>query len=322
MEVNQQLKNYNNFRLEYEQLKQQYLVSKSPPDLTAGIRRLSENPDYHPFARFLFFLGNSYMESGDFEAGSACMKAVVACFSYMEHRAVFYLRMAQYHLEKGNMKAGINYLVWLCTEVADFEVQLAMYDLTEVWEKCKPLVASIPLEPVTSKVQEPVSIRTISRSKKPHECSHTIDQILSLPEADLLSSLSTHLGEMTANGAVLNCLNKWERSFYYVDELCKEVNSGGFEGYLYYHGACFAKVCQFFAQIGANKMVSLMDRIQNKFPRGYVPKSKEAIQNTMDRMEEEGIDFEDENEIYYSSAEKELLDSLLTYVMENRKHFR
>lgn len=39
-------------------------------------------------------------------------------------------------------------------------------------------------------------------------------------------------------------------------------------------------------------------------------------------MEEDGIDFDDEDEIYYSSAEKELLEQLSTYVLENRKHFR
>ncbi|MBQ8834249.1 MAG: DUF4375 domain-containing protein [Oscillospiraceae bacterium] len=322
MEINQQLKIYDDFRNKYEQLKQQYSISKSPKDLVSGIYRLAENPDYRPFARFLFFLGNSYMESGDFEAGVACMKTVVACFSYMDHYAIFYLRMAQYHIENGNTKAGINYLVWLCTEVADFEAQLAMYNLTEVWEKYKSLVPSEVPELIADEKRKPVASIPIPQPKQPDECSQTIDEILSLPEADLLSGLSTHLGEMTANGAILNCLNKWERNFYYVDEMCMEVNSGGFEGYLYYHGTHFAKVYQVFSQIGAEQMVQLMERIQCKFPRGRVPKSEEAIQNAMDRLEEKGIDFEDEDELYYSSVEKELLDRLSAYVLENRKHFR
>lgn len=322
VEINQQLKIYDNFRSEYEQLKQQYSNSKSPKDLVAGIRRLSENLDYRPFAHFLFFLGNSYMESGDFEAGVACMKTVVVCFSYMDHYAIFYLRMAQYHIENGNTKAGINYLVWLCTEVADFEVQLAKYNLTEIWEKYKPLVSSEVSELAADKKQKPAVNIPIPQPKQPDECSQTIAQILSLTEADLLSGLSAHLGEMTANGAVLNCLNKWERSFFYADEMCMEVNSSGFEGYLYYHGTHFIKACQVFAQIGAEQMLRLTERIHRKFPRGRVPKSEEAIQNAMDRLEEEGIDFENEDEIYYSSAEKDLLDRLLTYVLENRKHFR
>ena len=250
------------------------------------------------------------------------MKSTVACFSYMDHRGVFYLRMAQYHIENGNTKAGINYLVWLCTEVANFENQLAMYNLTEIWEKYKPLVADKVTESGASKEQEPVASIPIPQAKHPRECSQTIVQILSLTETDLLSALSAHLGEMTANGAVLNCLNKWERNLYYADEMCMEVNSGGFEGYLYYHGTHFAKARKVFEQIGADQMLHLMVQIQNKFPSGRIPKSKEAIQNAMDRMEENGIDFNDEDEIYYSSAEKELLDRLLIYVKENEKQFR
>lgn len=322
MEINQQLKIYDNFRSEYEQLKQQYSISKSPKDLVSGICRLSENPDYRPFARFLFFLGNSYMESGDFEAGVACMKTVVACFSYMDHYAIFYLRMAQYHIENGNTKAGINYLFWLCTEVANFEVQLAMYNLTKIWENYKPLVADKVTESVINKVQMPLFNPSTPQPKQPGECSQTIEQIMSLSKVDLLSSLSAHLGEMTANGAALNYLNKWERSFYYADEMCMEINSGGFEGYLYYHGTHFTKACKVFEQISADQMVRLMAQIQNKFPGGRIPKSEEAIQNAMDRMEEDGIDFNDEDEIYYSSAEKELLDRLTTYVLENQNRFR
>lgn len=322
VEMNQQLKIYDNFRSEYEQLKQQYSSSKSPQDLVAGIRRLAGIPDYHTFARFLFFLGNSYMENGDFEAGVACMKNTVACFSYMDHYGVFYLRMAQYHIENGNTKAGINYLVWLCTEVVNFEDQLAMYNLTEIWEKYKPLVADKIDESVDNEEQKSVADISVSQPKHPNECTQTIAQILSLPESDLLSALSAHLGEMTANGAALNCLNKWERSFYYADEMCMEVNSGGFEGYLYYHGTHFTKACKVFEQISAEQMVRLMAQIQNKFPSGHIPKSEEAIQNVMDRMEEDGIDFDDEDEIYYTSAEKELLDRLMAYVLENQNHFR
>ena len=322
VEINQQIKIYDNFRSEYEQLKQQYSNSKSPEDLVSGIIRLSQNSDYHPFARYLFFLGNSYIENGDFEAGIACMKTVVARFSYMDHRAVFYLRMAQYRIAQGYTKAGIHYLVWLCTEVANFENQLAMYNLTEIWEKYKPLVADKVTESGASNEQEPVASIPIPQPKHPCECSQTIEQIMSLPEADLLSALSTHLGEMTANGSYLNYLNKWERDFYYVDEVCMEVNSGGFEGYLYYHGIHFTKAYQSFGRIGADQMLLLMDRIKCKFPRSCIPKSEKAIQNVMDRMEEDGIDFDDEDEIYYSSAEKELLAQLSTYVRENQKHFR
>lgn len=322
MDINQQLENYENFRGEYEQLKQQYSISRSLQDLVSRIRFLSENPDYHQFNHFLLFLGDSYIEGGDSEAGIVCMKAVVEFFPYIYHYTLFYLRMAQYHIEKGDTETGMDFLIRLCTEVTDYEVHIAANNLSEVWEKYKPLIVSKEPALFADKKTEPVVFIPHPQPKQPDECSQTIAQILSLPEADLLSGLSAHLGEMTANGAVLNCLNKWERVFYYADEMCMEVNSGGFERYLYYHGTHFIKACQVFAQIGAERMLRLTERIQRKFPRGRVPKSEGAIKNAMDRLDEDGIDFEIEDEIYYSSAEKELLDRLLTYVLENRKHFR
>ena len=69
-------------------------------------------------------------------------------------------------------------------------------------------------------------------------------------------------------------------------------------------------------------MLCLAERIKDKFPHGRIPKSELSIQNAMDRLEEMGVDFEDMDEIYYSSAEKELLDRLTAYVLENQKRFR
>lgn len=321
-QLKQRLTNYESFSSHVERIKQQYSFSQSPKDLVDGISLLSENPDYHPFAHFLIFLGDSYMESGDFEAGATCMKSVVAHFPEINHYAIIYLRMAQYHIEKGETEIGIGFLIQLCTEVRDYKSQIVLNDLTVVWEKYKHLLAGkIPELDVTDKL-EPINFVQAPRPLPPEKCSQTISLILSLSKSNLLSALSTHLGEMTANGTSLNSLNKWERIFYYADEICMEVNSGGFEGYLYYHGTHFAKAYKAFEQIGTEQMLRLMDRIQSKFPRSRIPKSEEAIQNAMDRMEEAGMDFDDEDEIYHSSAEKELLDRLTTYVLENQNHFR
>lgn len=320
--INHQLKIYDNFRSEYELLKQQYSFSKSPSDLTAGIRHLSENTDYHQFAHFLIFLGNSYMETGDFEAGAACMEAVVANFPNIYHYAIIYLRMAQYYIEKGEMETGIDFLIQLCTDVQDYKSQIVLNGLASVWDKYKDLVADKVTNPATDTVQNTIASIPLTHPKQPNECSQSITQILSLPADELLNSLSAHLAEMTANGATLNYLNKWERNFYYADEMCMEVNSGGFEGYLYYHGTHFVKAHQIFAQIGAKQMLTLTDRLQRKFPHGCVPKSAKAIQNAMDQLESDGIDFEEEDELYYSSAERELLKCLVSYVKGNAGHFR
>lgn len=224
-----------------------------------------------------------------------------------------YLSLAQECIERGDIELGKAYLVALCRATDNYEESIAFNGLTEVWEKYRPLVDGLVPPPVSVYGPEPLP---------PEACTMSIGDILNGSKEYMLADLSAHLGELSGNGSDLSCLNKWERVFYYADEVCTEVNSGGFEGYLYYHGIHFAKACQSFAHIGAAQMVSLMERIQNKFPRGRVPKSEESIQNTMDKLEDNGVDFEDEDKIYYTSAERELLKQLTVFVSENRKYFR
>lgn len=69
-------------------------------------------------------------------------------------------------------------------------------------------------------------------------------------------------------------------------------------------------------------MTALLDRVREKFPRGRIPKAADSIQNTMDRMEEKGVDFEAEDDCYYGSAEGELLERLTAWVRNNEKKFR
>ena len=42
----------------------------------------------------------------------------------------------------------------------------------------------------------------------------------------------------------------------------------------------------------------------------------------MDRMEEKGVDFEDEDDCYYGGTERELLERLTAWVRNNEKKFR
>lgn len=320
--LKQQLINYEKFCGEVKQLKQQYSQTNAPETLADGIRLLSENVAYHPFAHLLILLGDAYITEGDFEAGIACMKSAAANFPDIYHYPLFYLRMAQYHMEKSETEIGLDYLIRLCTEIKDYKAYIVLHDMIEIWEKYKHLVADRLPEVNVDEVLVTTTVLSSAQIMTPDKCSQTIDQIFSPPHTTLLADLSSHLDEMTANGTLLNYLNKWERAFYYADEICTEVNSGGFEHYLYYHGTHFVKACQVFAQIGAQQMLCIAEQIKNKFPHGRIPKSALSIQNAMDRLEEMGIDFEEEDEIYYSSAEKELLDRLTAYVLENQKHFR
>lgn len=273
--------------------------------------------DYGSFAvaaNLLVDAGDERMEKGDPDGALVFLRAAEGCTDAV-NETTLYLRLAQIHLEKGDQETGIAYLIKLCTEgPSNYEESIGFRELTDIWDRYKHLVDGL--------VPPPTSVYSGPRPLSPAECSQPIGEILALPEDELLSALSDHLDELSGSGDCLNCLNRWERNVFYLDELSMEVNSGGFDSYLYQHGEHFAKARKALTALNAPEMTALLDAVAAKFPRGKVPKSMDAIQNAMDQLEEKGIDFEAEDDAYYDSAEKELLTQLIAYVLANQKHFR
>jgi|GEM_PF-5768848 len=255
-----------------------------------------------------------YFSKGDYLAGLTIIKTVHKHFKNVADDITIYLRMAEYYIESGDVEKGIEYLIKLCTEtVTNYEEALGFRELTTVWDRYKHLVeGKVP----------PSKVYNSGNPIPPEKCTMQIAEILNLSDDDLLSEISTHLNEMSANGEMLSCLNKWEKTIFYVDELCSEVNSGGFSNYLYYYGNHFEKAKASLEIIGAIKTYDMLNAIEEKFPRKKVPKNIDSIQNNLEKMEEKGICFELEDEKYYGEIEKELLTQLVIYIKENRKHFR
>lgn len=258
--------------------------------------------------------GDDRLEKGDPDAALVFLKAADKCPNTVD-LTTLYLRLAQIHLEKGAQEEGVAYLIKLCTEgPSNYEESIGFRELTDVWNKYKHLVDGL--------VPPPTSIYSGPRPLSPDECSRHIAEILALPEDDILTALSDHVGEMSGSGMELNYLNKWERNFFYLDELSMEVNSGGFDSYLFHNGEHFSKARKALENLDAPGMTALLDAVAAKFPRGKVPKSMDAIQNALEKLEDKGVDFEEQDDAYYSGIESEFLPRLLAYVLENKKHFR
>lgn len=224
-----------------------------------------------------------------------------------------FMGLAEAYLEQGNTELAKACLILLCEERSNYEESLEWNGLTEAWQRHKHLVEGLV----------PPSRRFASlQPLAPKACSMQISEILALTDEDLLSALSEHLSELSANGESLNCLNKLERIAYYADELCMEVNSGGFDGYLSYHGAHFDKAYKAMETIAAPGMLAILDAVREQFPRKRIPKTEEALQNALETLEERGIDFAQADDAFYSTGVQELLSHLLTFVLENKQRFR
>ena len=296
-------------------IRRQYQADPSPERLDAMLTRfVNEYRNDYLIGNLLVEAGDDAMEKGDPEAALVFLKAAEKCPNVGDETTL-YLRLAQIHLEKGQQEAGVAYLIRLCTEgPSNYEESIGFRELTDVWNRYKHLVDGL--------VPPPTSIYSGPRPLSPDECSRPIADILALPEDDLLTALSEHLNEMSGCGTEMNYLNKWERNVFYLDEISMEVNSGGFDSYLFHCGEHFHKARKALANLDAPGMTALLDAVAAKFPRGKVPKSMDTIQNALEKLEDKGVDFEDQDDAYYSGVESEFLPKLLTYVLENKKHFR
>lgn len=297
------------------EIKNKYQKENSVEALAENLLMLEK--EYHNcmgIGDYLLTLGEEYISNNDYLAGIAFIKIVDEYCDHIANTTLLNLRMAEYHIENNRIELGIEYLIKLCSAVSNYEESIEFNELTKVWEKYKHLVKDM--------IPPSVVINSSIIPLKPEECSVMIDKIFSLPNPEIIDKLSTHINELSANGNELNHLNKTEKVFYYIDELCAEVNSGGFESYLYYNGNHFQNVINSLETIEAVDMLLLMKTIQSKFPKNKIPKSLNSIQNTMDSLEEKGIDFEIEDSQFYETQEKSLLALLLDYVLENKHHFR
>lgn len=78
--------------------------------------------------------------------------------------------------------------------------------------------------------------------------------------------------------------------------LLEEVHSGGFDGYLSYNSQYFERTLK----IAENRRMTLLSkqlkRIKSMFPYNTVPN------NAIDIIEENNLNFDDEDEMFYSSV--------------------
>ena len=297
------------------EIRRQYQADPSPERLDAMLTRfVNEYRNDYLIGNLLVEAGDDATEKGDTDSALVFLKAAEKCPNVGDETTL-YLRLAQIHLEKGDQETGVAYLIKLCTEgPSNYEESIGFRELTGVWNRYKHLVDGL--------VPPPTSAYGGPRPLSPEECSRPIADILALPEDDLLTALSEHLNEMSGCGTEMNYLNKWERNFFYLDEISMEVNSGGFDSYLFHRGEHFHKARKALDALDAPGMTALLDAVAAKFPRGKVPKSMDAIQNALEKLEEKGVDFEEQDDAYYNGVESEFLPKLLAYVLENKKHFR
>lgn len=300
---------------DFEEIRNSYESSKDMKKLKKSLNKLIRKyrNNYGLLNYYLLFAEKCF-KLNDYNAGFTVVFIVYESCKDIPNETLVYLRLAQYYFENGDISQGEKFLIKLCTETVDnYEESIKFNELTDIWNKYKHYVEG--------KVPPSVTFSG-SVALSPADCSMQIADIFELEGQDLLSKMSVHLNELSANGEELNKLNKWEKTVFYIDEFCSEVNSQGVSGYLYYYGNHFEKLFNVCETIELKECLNLLESIKKKFPRNSVPKNIESIQNALDKLEEKGIDFETEDDVYFETCENIIFENLQEYILNNKKHFR
>ena len=253
--------------------------------------------------------GDALIRQGETVFG---MELILAAYEHPTSLGVYwddttlFLRLAQYYIEKGETETGKQFLMRICTDTADnYEQAINYRKLGDVWEKYKPLIQDDLPEP------------------KQENCSMEIGEILAQSGSQLLLELGIHVNELSDHGNRLQKLNQWERVVYDLDTLSDEINSGGIDCWLSYHGTRYTQTLKAAEKIGAVTTVSLLERIRKHFPGKEIPKSQFSIENSLEDIIAEGkLDFDKADDDYFDTAEPELLEKLEQFIRQNSRHFR
>jgi len=296
-------------------IEKEYKKSKDISELKTQLVSLANDyREYFGIGDLFVAHGEQFVDNGDYEAGIIFMLTAHTTFSQIANTTTLYLRLAENEFMRGNVEQGKEYLLRFCTSKDNYEESAGINGLTDIWEKYRYYIQTeIPASVKFNANQKPLS---------PESCSMSINDILKLSKDDLLSAISEHLNELCGSGDFLNVLTVPERNVYLIDQLITDINSDGIEHYLAYNGLNFAQTQAALREIGDTQAVVLMEMIQRKFPRSKVPTREAALQATLEKMENKGIDFESEEDFYYECVENSTLDLLYNYILENTNSFR
>ncbi|MCR5704531.1 MAG: DMP19 family protein [Eubacterium sp.] len=258
--------------------------------------------------------GNALMEKEDYEKANILLELSLdrATQGSYSEEIVLFLRLAQYQFIIGNEEKGTEYLIRLCEgEVSNYVEVINAYGLLDIWNQYSKYVEG--------KVRAS-AITEMADTKEPTECSKLIGEIRGIKEKhELLTELSLHINEICADGEYLNYLNKWERTFFYIDQLWERVNSDGFESYLTYDGKNFKKAKKASEDLEIVELTRILEKVEKKFPRSKVPRNTDKIEDIIDEKE---LEFDELDDEFYDGYDAIIADALYKYFETYSEKFR
>lgn len=135
--------------------------------------------------------------------------------------------------------------------------------------------------------------------------------------------LDNYICNLCAWGDELNKLNTSQKTFYYNQELEREINNGGFNQFYFNSSGNYAhEVIDSLVAIGANKTAEIVRKANSQFPNGKVPKDRDERKKVLEQIEEKANEVWESLDKDFYKYEDDLNSLNLEFVRKNIKDFK
>ena len=151
----------------------------------------------------------------------------------------------------------------------------------------------------------------------------TLEQIWEIEDPyNLVLELDSYISEKCQYGSNIAVLSDAEKVFYMTQNLEMDVNSGGFERYLFYaEEECIAGVVQAFVEIGAVKTAAICEKALQAYGRELPLDMSERQDLILELESDEVYELLNECDSEFFEYEEDLTALNYKYVMKHKSEF-
>ena len=120
-----------------------------------------------------------------------------------------------------------------------------------------------------------------------------------------------------------NILSVPEKNIVLIEELEREINSGGFNSLFFNSPGNYShEILNALKTIGSTIFFKILEKAIALFPNGEVPKDRDKRQKMLEKIEDKADPIWDELDEMFFNYEEDIYSIMIEYITKNLKDFR
>ncbi|XLS29205.1 DMP19 family protein [Flavobacteriaceae bacterium M23B6Z8] len=142
-------------------------------------------------------------------------------------------------------------------------------------------------------------------------------------DLQILFAIDDHVNRLSNYGNDLTALTQEQANFLFVENLEREINNGGFRQFYWNSSGDYAnETVKALLEIGALKTSFLVNKANQEFAKGEVPKEREERFKMLEAIEEKAESTWNELDKIFYKYEDPIGSLLIEYVRKNKNRFK